>query len=282
MLRAGKLGVPTLAVIDAALTLAGAAEQVTEPAPLPPPAVPLCVTREFAGATTRTLRCACRVLCCADGAYSATAFGNCSCAARLARRREVCARSLGAIRVHRRGNQGAIAAGKVRVVLPLLTVAPPVPSALDRAAFGLPMTRLSCWSRSTSRPRLSARNLLAIAEAFPALRFWARLARIPLVLKIGNPDHRTILAQRPPPLPPRQIFALTRILPHADSHALTAAADIILSLHRARRSTGFRRGDVARQTGNRHRLVRQYGIYGCGSAARVGYALAADMIHAKV
>ena len=58
----------------------------------------------------------------------------------------------------------------------------------------------------------------------------------------------------------------TRILPPGDSHALTAAADIVLSLHR---SEGFRTDPPPRRccsgaSRHRHRLVRQHGLHGRG------------------
>ncbi len=124
----------------------------------------------------------------------------------------------------------------VRTVPIPVAVAPPEPSRLDRAAFGLPdaaVIVLVSFSLASSNVR---KNPMGAVQAFRAA-FGNRPDRI-LLLKIGNPGHfpaefaalRDAVADAP------NIRLETRTLPRADSHALTACADIVLSLHR---SEGF-------------------------------------------
>ncbi len=131
---------------------------------------------------------------------------------------------------------GKILPGRVRVVTPPVAVAPPVPSGLDRAAFGLPadaMVVLVSFDLASSFVR---KNPLAAIAAFRGA-FGDDPRRL-LVLKIGNPGHfpadfaaiRAAVANVP------NIRLETRTLPAADHHALMACADIVLSLHR---SEGF-------------------------------------------
>lgn len=114
-----------------------------------------------------------------------------------------------------------------------IPLAPPRPSALRRADFGLPdhaVVVLTSFSLASSFAR---KNPLGAIAAFRAA-FADRADRI-LVLKVGNPAHfpedlaaiRAAIAGAP------NIRLETRTLPAADSHALTACADIVLSLHRA-------------------------------------------------
>ncbi len=126
--------------------------------------------------------------------------------------------------------------GKVRVVPPPLAIAPPRPSMLDRAAFGLPadaVVVLVSFNLASSSER---KNPLAAIAAFRAA-FGDRADRL-LLLKIGNRSHfpedfaRIATAAAAAP----NIRLETRVLPTADLHALTAACDIVLSLHR---SEGF-------------------------------------------
>ncbi len=126
--------------------------------------------------------------------------------------------------------------GRVRVVTPPVAVAPPLPSALDRAAFGLPpeaVAVLVSFSLSSSFVR---KNPLAAIAAFRRA-FGARPDRV-LVLKVGNPgDFPADFARLREAIDGAPNIRLeTRTLPAADSHALTRAADIVLSLHR---SEGF-------------------------------------------
>ncbi len=124
----------------------------------------------------------------------------------------------------------------VRTVPHPVAVAPPEPSRLSRADFGLPdaaVIVLVSFSLASSNVR---KNPMGAVQAFRAA-FGDRPDRI-LLLKIGNPGHfpaefaalRDAVADCP------NIRLETRTLPRADSHALTACADIVLSLHR---SEGF-------------------------------------------
>jgi glycosyltransferase involved in cell wall biosynthesis len=123
--------------------------------------------------------------------------------------------------------------GRVRVVPPALAVVPPVASSLDRAAFGLPQGAvvvlvLVSFNLASSFAR---KNPFAAVAAFRGA-FGDRPDRI-LVLKVGHPEHAPAdfarLAQmaRAP-----NIRLETHTLPPEDRHALTACADIVLSLHR--------------------------------------------------
>jgi glycosyltransferase involved in cell wall biosynthesis len=126
--------------------------------------------------------------------------------------------------------------GRVRVVTPPVAVAPPEPSVLDRAAFGLPDAAVVVLVSFSLASSFERKNPLQAVAAFRAA-FGARADRV-LVLKVGNPGDfsadferlRAAIAGAP------NIRLETRILPPRDSHALTRAADIVLSLHR---SEGF-------------------------------------------
>jgi glycosyltransferase involved in cell wall biosynthesis len=129
------------------------------------------------------------------------------------------------------------AAGRpVRVVPSPLALVPPRPSSLDRAAFGLPAQALLVLVSFSLASNFERKNPLAAVAAFRAA-FGDRADRL-LLLKIGDPGHfpaeferlRAAVAEAP------NIRIETRTLPTADSHALTACADIVLSLHR---SEGF-------------------------------------------
>ncbi len=125
--------------------------------------------------------------------------------------------------------------GRVRVVPPPLAAHPPAPSALDRAAFGLPegaVVTLVAFNLASSFER---KNPLAAIAAHRAA-FGDRMDRL-LLLRVGNPHHfladfaRLRAAAAAP-----NIRIDTQILPRDDAHALMAACDIVLSLHR---SEGF-------------------------------------------
>ena len=126
--------------------------------------------------------------------------------------------------------------GRVRVVPHPLAIAPPAPSARNREAFGLPaevVIVLVSFSISSSYVR---KNPLAAVAAFRAA-FGNRPDRF-LLMKVGNPssapeDFRE-LASAVSNLANARLF--TETLSTADNHALIAAADIVLSLHR---SEGF-------------------------------------------
>ncbi len=126
--------------------------------------------------------------------------------------------------------------GRVRVVPYPLAAVPPAPAPLDRAAFGLPHDAVVVLVSFNLASSLERKNPLAAIAAFRAA-FGDRPDRI-LVLKVGNPDHfpedfaRIASAAADAP----NIRLETRLLPPGELHALTAACDIILSLHR---SEGF-------------------------------------------
>jgi glycosyltransferase involved in cell wall biosynthesis len=126
--------------------------------------------------------------------------------------------------------------GRVRVVTPPVALAPPVPAALDRAAFGLPADAVVVLVSFSLASSFVRKNPLGAIAAFRAA-FGDRLDRL-LLLKVGHAGDfpadfvrlRDAVAVAP------NIRLETRMLPDADSHALTRAADIVLSLHR---SEGF-------------------------------------------
>lgn len=126
--------------------------------------------------------------------------------------------------------------GRVRVVPYCVASRPPSPSAMDRASFGLPegaVVVLTSFSLASSFVRKNP--LAAIAAHREA--FGERLDRV-LVLKVSHPEHNPadMRTLRDAAGNAANIRFETRILPIADNHALTACADIVLSLHR---SEGF-------------------------------------------
>jgi glycosyltransferase involved in cell wall biosynthesis len=126
--------------------------------------------------------------------------------------------------------------GRVRTVPFPLAIARPVPSALDRSSFGLPRDAVVVLVSLNLASSFERKNPLASIDAFRAA-FGDRTDRI-LLLKVGNGEHapedlaRIMAAANHAP----NIRLETRTLPTADLHALTAACDIVLSLHR---SEGF-------------------------------------------
>jgi glycosyltransferase involved in cell wall biosynthesis len=126
--------------------------------------------------------------------------------------------------------------GRVRIVPYCVAARPPAPSALDRAAFGLPagaVVVLVSFSLASSFVRKNP--LAAIAAHRQA--FGDRPDRI-LVMKIGHAAayDADMAVLREAASGARNIRFETRMLPPADNHALMACADIVLSLHR---SEGF-------------------------------------------
>ncbi len=130
----------------------------------------------------------------------------------------------------------ALAPGRVRVVPHPVAADPPVPSALARADFGLPGAAIVVLVSFSLASSFERKNPLAAIAAFRAA-FGDRADRV-LVLKVVHASHapadlellRRAIAGAP------NIRLETRLLPAADSHALTRCADILLSLHR---SEGF-------------------------------------------
>ncbi len=121
--------------------------------------------------------------------------------------------------------------GRVRIVPPPLGMVPPVASAMDRAAFGLPLDAVVVLVSFNLASSFARKNPFAAIAAFRGA-FGERPDRI-LVLKVSHPDHAPAdfvrlaqMAQAP------NMRLETSVLPPDDRHALTACADIVLSLHR--------------------------------------------------
>ena len=126
--------------------------------------------------------------------------------------------------------------GRVRVVPYCVASRPPAPSALDRQAFGLPADALVTLCSFSLASSFERKNPLA-AIAAHRQAFGDRADRI-LVMKIGHASHfgPDLQRLRDAAAGAANIRFETRTLPLADNHALTACADIVLSLHR---SEGF-------------------------------------------
>jgi glycosyltransferase involved in cell wall biosynthesis len=126
---------------------------------------------------------------------------------------------------------GPLAPGRIRIVPPPLAIVPPVASTATRADFSLPRDAIVVLVSFNMASSFARKNPFAAVAAFRGA-FGDRPDRI-LVLKVSHPDHapadfaRLIqMAQAP------NIRIDTRTLPSDDRHALTACADIVLSLHR--------------------------------------------------
>jgi len=125
--------------------------------------------------------------------------------------------------------------GRVRVVPHPVAACPPMPSALGRADFGLPLDAVVTLVSFSLASSFERKNPLGAIAAHRAA-FGDRMDRV-LLLRVGNPHHfpadfaRLRAAAAHP-----NIRIDTRTLPAADNHALMAACDIVLSLHR---SEGF-------------------------------------------
>ncbi|MBS0562189.1 MAG: glycosyltransferase [Proteobacteria bacterium] len=130
----------------------------------------------------------------------------------------------------------ALAPGRVRVVPHPLAAAPPAPSALGRADFGLPADAMVVLVSFNLASSFERKNPLGAIAAFRAA-FGDRPDRL-LLLKVGHPGHfpADFARLREAAAGAANIRIDTTDLPQADRHALTRAADIVLSLHR---SEGF-------------------------------------------
>jgi glycosyltransferase involved in cell wall biosynthesis len=123
--------------------------------------------------------------------------------------------------------------GRVRVVPFPLAVVPPAPLTRDLGVFGLPEAAVVVLVSMNLASSFERKNPMGAIAAFRAA-FGNRPDRI-LVLKIGNPDHfpadfaRITAAVADAP----NVRIDTKSYPAAAAHSLTAAADIVLSLHRA-------------------------------------------------
>ena len=121
--------------------------------------------------------------------------------------------------------------GRVKIVPPALALAPPVASAAGREAFGLPRDAVVVLVSFNLASSFVRKNPFAAVAAFRGA-FGDRPDRV-LLLKISHPDHAPAdlsrlaqMAQAP------NIRIETRTFPATETHALTACADIVLSLHR--------------------------------------------------
>jgi glycosyltransferase involved in cell wall biosynthesis len=125
---------------------------------------------------------------------------------------------------------------RVHIVPFPLAIAAPEPLDLGRAAFGLPADAVIVLVSMNLASSLARKNPLGAIVAFRAA-FGVRHDRL-LVLKIANPDHHpadfALIAAAVGNAPNIRID--TQLYPPGVTHALTAAADIVLSLHR---SEGF-------------------------------------------
>jgi glycosyltransferase involved in cell wall biosynthesis len=121
--------------------------------------------------------------------------------------------------------------GRVLVVPPALALSPPAPSALTRADLGLPQDAVIVLVSFNLASSLARKNPFAALAAF-RVAFADRPDRV-LVLKIAQGHHAPAdLARIARFADASNIRIETRTLAEADSHALTACADIVLSLHR--------------------------------------------------
>ena len=121
--------------------------------------------------------------------------------------------------------------GRIRVVPPPLGIVPPVASSATRSDFGLPEDAVVVLVSFNLASSFVRKNPFAAIAAFRGA-FGDRPDRI-LILKVSHPEHApadfdrlTQMAQA------ANIRINSRTLPSADRHALTACADIVLSLHR--------------------------------------------------
>jgi glycosyltransferase involved in cell wall biosynthesis len=130
----------------------------------------------------------------------------------------------------------ALLPGRVRVVPHAIATNPPRPAALGREAFGLPAHAVVVLVSFNLASSFERKNPLGAIAAFRAA-FGDRSDRL-LVLKVTHVDHAPadFARLRDAAAGSANIRFETRIMPAAESHALTVASDIVLSLHR---SEGF-------------------------------------------
>jgi glycosyltransferase involved in cell wall biosynthesis len=126
--------------------------------------------------------------------------------------------------------------GRLRVVPYPIATAPPEPSPLSRTDFGLPETTLVVLVSFNLASSFERKGPLGAVAAFRAA--FGDCADRLLLLKVGNPDHFSAdFARLSAAVAGASNIRLeTRTMPPADALALTARADLVLSLHR---SEGF-------------------------------------------
>jgi glycosyltransferase involved in cell wall biosynthesis len=126
-----------------------------------------------------------------------------------------------------------LAPGRVRIVPPAIGALPARRALLTRSDFGLPDTALIVLVAFNLASSFERKNPLAAIAAFRAA-FGERKDRL-LLLKIANPNHfpPDFARIRDAVAGSENIRIDARTLPAADHAALTACADIILSLHRS-------------------------------------------------
>jgi glycosyltransferase involved in cell wall biosynthesis len=131
---------------------------------------------------------------------------------------------------------GPLLPGRVRIVPHPLAIAPPFPAALDRGAFGWPANAVVVLVSVNLASSFARKNPLGAIAAFRAA-FGDRRDRL-LVLKISGHDHfpEDFAQVRAAAAEAQNIRIDTKAYPQDVNHAVTAAADIVLSLHR---SEGF-------------------------------------------
>lgn len=122
----------------------------------------------------------------------------------------------------------------VRVVPYPVAVRPPAPSALGRAAFGLPDDAVVTLVRFSLASSFERKNPLGALAAHRAA-FGDRPDRI-LLLHVTNPTHFPADFARIQAASGTNVRIATDALSRADAEAMLAACDIVLSLHR---SEGF-------------------------------------------
>lgn len=124
----------------------------------------------------------------------------------------------------------------IRVVPHPVACHPPTPAPLGRAALGLPedaVITLVVFNLASSFARKNPLGAIAAHRA----AFGARPDRI-LLLRVGNPGHfpQDFAALRHAASDLPNVILDTTALPRDEAHAVMAASDIVLSLHR---SEGF-------------------------------------------
>jgi glycosyltransferase involved in cell wall biosynthesis len=125
--------------------------------------------------------------------------------------------------------------GPITVVTPPVATEPLAPAPRGRADFGLPAEAVIVFSSFNLASSFVRKNPLGTIAAF-RMAFGERADRV-LVLKVGNPHHAPReFSQLAAAADAANIRLITDTLSPASSLALTAAADIVVSLHR---SEGF-------------------------------------------